>query len=179
MVVFIPSAKNPGNLNIFIMQTFNPKSAIILGMHDAIVSLVGLIAGLCFTFTNPDIIIISCIIASITAALSMAAANYLAVKSTNKNIAVLSAIYTGVSYLATCVLLILPLFVIHNRFVAVFSVFAIAILIIFAFNAIFYNGKRFREHFTEMLKICAFVTVAAFLIAQIANFVFGIQKIDI
>lgn len=156
------------------MSNFNPKSSIILGMHDAIVSLVGLIAGLCFTFTNPDIIIISCIIASITAALSMAAANYLAVKSTNKNIAVVSAIYTGVAYLATCVLLLLPFFVFRNRFVAILSVFAIAILIIFAFNLAFYRGKRFREHFNEMLKICGIVTVAAFLIAEIANLVFGI-----
>ncbi len=104
----------------------------------------------------------------------MAAANYLAVKATNKNIAVVSAIYTGVAYLATCVLLILPFFVFHNRLIAILSVFAIAILIIFAFNLAFYRGKRFREHFNEMLKICGIVTVAAFFIAEIANLIFGI-----
>ena len=73
----------------------NCKGAIILGMHDAIVSLTGLIAGLFFAFTDSNIIIITCIISSITAALSMGAANYLAVKSEDKDTALKSAFYTA------------------------------------------------------------------------------------
>jgi len=174
MTVFIPNAKKQGKLNIFIMQTFNSKSAIILGMHDAIVSLVGLIAGLYFTFTDSNIIVISCIIASVTAALSMAAANYLAVKSTNKNTALKSGAYTGATYLTTCMVLILPFLLFQHRFVALWSVFVLAGLIIFAFNLTFYRGKRFRKHFIEMLVICAIVTVAAFFIGELANKFFGI-----
>ena len=110
---------------------FHPQSAIILGMHDAIVSLLGLIAGLYFAFTDTNIIIISCIIASITAALSMSAANYLAVKTENHDTALWSGFCTGMAYLATAVALILPFIVFQHQTVAIVLVFAIAILIIY------------------------------------------------
>ena len=153
---------------------FNSRSSIILGMHDALVSLLGMIAGFYFAFADTDLIIISCIIASITASLSMAAANYLAVKSVNRKIALKSALYTGISYIITCTLLILPFFVFPNRLVALISVFAIAILVIFLFNRSFYRGKRFYKHFFEMLSICAIISLIAFLIGEAANKIFGI-----
>lgn len=155
-------------------QHFDSKSSIILGMHDALVSLTGLIAGLFFAFTDTNIIIISCIISSITASLSMAAANYLAVKATNKQHALISAVYTGIAYMITCVLLILPFFVFSNRNIALFSVLIIAICIIFGFNRFFYRRQNFIQHFIEMLTICTIVSITAFIIGEIANKVFGI-----
>ena len=155
-------------------QHFDSKSSIILGMHDALVSLTGLIAGLFFAFTDTNIIIISCIISSITASLSMAAANYLAVKTTNKSHALISAIYTGIAYMTTCVLLILPFFIFSNRNMALFSVLVIAICIIFGFNKFFYHGQNFTQHFTEMLTICTMISIVAFIIGEIANKMFGI-----
>ena len=153
---------------------FNSKSSIILGMQDAIVSLLGLIAGLYFAFTDPNVIIISCIISSITAALSMGAANYLAVKATNSKTALKSGLCTGGSYLITCGLLILPFAICGHRKIAILWVFAIAALIICLFNLVFYRGKSFQRHFVEMLTICTIVTIAAFLIGEIATQLFGI-----
>ena len=153
---------------------FNPKSAIILGMHDAIVSLLGLIAGLYFAFTDIKIIIISCVIASITAALSMGAANYLAVRATETGHALKSGIWTGFSYVATCAWLISPFFVCPNRNVAIVAVCLIAVLIIYVFNRTFYSGRSFYRHFAEMLAICITISVIAFLIGEIASRMFGI-----
>lgn len=171
----MPGVKKVKKRKIRTMKNkFDSKSPIILGMQDAIVSLLGLIAGLYFAFTDPNIIIISCIISSITAALSMGAANYQAVKSTDSNAALKSGLYTGAAYLATCGLLILPFFVCGHRTVAILSVFIIAILIICLFNLIFYHGKSFQRHFTEMLTICSIVTIVAFLIGEIAHHLFGI-----
>lgn len=150
------------------------KSAIILGMHDAIVSLTGLIAGLFFAFTDSKIIIISCIISSITASLSMGAANYLAVKSANCEDAIKSAFYTGVAYIITCILLILPFFVIKNRTATLIAVITMAIFIIFLFNRFCYSGAKFYGHFFEMLSICTVVSTVAFFIGEIANKIFGI-----
>jgi len=155
-------------------KDFDSKSSIILGMHDALVSLTGLIAGLFFAFTDTNIIIISCIISSITASLSMAAANYLAVKSNNKNIALKSAFYTGAAYIITCALLILPFFIIRNRINALIAVLIVAILIIFSFNRVFYHGKHFYKHFFEMLCICTIISITAFIIGEFANKIFGI-----
>ena len=159
---------------IFFMKKFDSKSSIILGMHDAIVSLMGLIAGLFFAFTDTNIIIISCIISSITASLSMGAANYLAVKSINRNNALKSALYTFVAYMTTCVLLISPFFIFVDRWATSISVVLMAIFIILAFNLIFYRGRAFRNHFFEMLCICTIVSIVAFFIGEIAAKIFGI-----
>lgn len=162
------------NGKIFCMEKHNYKSAIILGMHDAIVSLTGLIAGLFFAFTDANIIIITCIISSITASLSMGAANYLAVKSENHEKAMRSALYTGFAYIITCVFLLLPFFVIHDRTTTLISVILMAIFIIFLFNKCCYTGTQFYKHFFEMLSICTIVSISAFFIGEIASKIFGI-----
>lgn len=150
-------------------KTFDFKGSIILGMHDAIVSLTGLIAGLYFAFAATNIIVLSCIISSITASLSMGAANYLAVKTINKRYALRAALLTGFSYMATCALLILPFFIFYSRNIAILFVFIITILIIYLFNAIFYIHKKFYKHFFEMLTICMCVSFVAFLIGNLAK----------
>lgn len=155
-------------------KQFETKSAIILGMHDALVSLTGLIAGLCFVFADTNIIVISCIVSSITASLSMGAANYLAVKAANKEHALYAAWYTAGAYMATCVLLILPFFVFYNRILALLSVFIMVILIIYLFNLVFYKKNQFYKHFYEMLAICLSVSVIAFAIGQAAKYFLGI-----
>ena len=162
------------DINVHMENKFDPKSAIVLGMHDAIVSLLGLIAGLYFAFTDTRIIIISCIIASITAALSMSAANYLAVKTENQPAALRSGLCTGFAYLATCAALILPFFVFQHQAIALISAFAIAILIIYLFNMMFYRGHAFYRHFVEMLAICTIVSIIAFFIGESAHYLFGI-----
>ena len=156
------------------VKNFHPQSAIILGMQDAIVSLLGLIAGLYFAFTDTRIIVISCIIASITAALSMSAANYLATRAENQDSALWAGFCTGAAYLATCAALILPFFIFQHQTVAILSVFAIAVLIIYSFNLVFYRHQKFYRHFAEMLTICTIISIVAFLIGESAHYLFGI-----
>lgn len=152
----------------------NCKSAIVLGMHDAIVSLTGLIAGLYFAFTDTNIIIITCIISSITAALSMGAANYLATKTINQENALKLAIHTFAAYMITCAILILPFLVVKDHSGTLIYVVILAILIIFLFNLFCYRGLSFYKHFFEMLAICTIVSITAFFIGEIASQIFGI-----
>jgi VIT1/CCC1 family predicted Fe2+/Mn2+ transporter len=156
------------------VNKFDSKSAIILGMHDALVSLTGLIAGLYFAFNNTHVIVISCILASITAALSMGAANYLAVKTINKKHALISAFYTSGAYMVTCIFLIFPFLVFRNHLTALIATLITAIFIIFFFNRFFYRGKSFYKNFYEMLAICTTVSIVAFFIGEIASQIFGI-----
>jgi len=153
---------------------FDYRGAMILGMHDAIVSLTGLIAGLGLAFSDKDVIILSCIISSITASLSMGAANYLAVKATNREHALCAALYTASAYMLTCVILILPFFVFINRTTALLSVGGLVILIIYLFNFIFFRHNRFYKHFYEMLGICLSVSLIAFFIGFAAKYFLGI-----
>ena len=156
------------------LKDSNCKAAIILGMHDAIASLTGLIAGLSFAFSDANIIIISCIISSITASLSMGAANYLATKAKNNEIALKSAFYTGGAYMLTCIFLILPFFIFKGRTTALTATVLMAIFIIFVFNKCCYRGKKFYRHFFEMLSVCTVVSIVAFFIGEISSQIFGI-----
>lgn len=152
------------------IKKFDCKGSIILGMHDAIVSLTGLIAGLGFALHNTVTIILSCIIASVTAGLSMGAANYLAVKTTNKNYALHAAFYTGFAYIITCILLIFPFFIFSSRIVTLVSVFLMALYIIFFFNFFFYRRQNFYKNFSEMLIICTLVSIISFFIGFIGKY---------
>jgi VIT1/CCC1 family predicted Fe2+/Mn2+ transporter len=155
-------------------MTNRQRASIILGMHDAIVSLTGLIAGLYFASVETNIIIITCIISSISASLSMGAANYLATRATSRRGALGAATTTFFAYMITCILLISPFFVTTNRTTDLLSVFVMAVSIILGFNLAFYRNKHFWNHFLEMLGICTLVSAAAFLIGESANRLFGI-----
>ena len=155
---------------------FNSAGAIVLGMHDALVSLTGLIAGLAVAMADRYVIILTAVIASVTASLSMGASNYLAVRTDGGRRAFISALYTGVAYMATCAVLIVPFFVFENRAVEIVLMFAIAVAEIFGFN--YYlgrvNHRPYMRKFLEMLGVCAGVSVIAFLIGLGANKYLGI-----
>lgn len=150
---------------------------MVLGMHDALVSLTGLIAGLAFTLADKYTIIMSAIIASAAASLSMGASNYLAARARGdvRRCAVMSGITTSCAYVTTCVLLILPFFCAIGITSAVIATFIIAFAIIFLFNLYVARktGRSFWGCFLEMLGICVGVSVAAFLIGEVAKYLIG------
>ena len=150
--------------------------AIVLGMHDALVSQTGIIAGLAFSLANRYLIILTGIISAVAAGLSMAASNYLAHRTDDSDSAVMAGAITGLTYLGTSFLLILPFFMTNNVRAAMASAFIIAIIIIFGCNwgICRVNGHRFWRHTIEMLIICIAVSVIAFIIGQWAQYFLGI-----
>lgn len=155
---------------------FKCTGAMVLGMHDALVSLTGTIAGLAFALTERKIIILTAVIAAVVASLSMSASSYLAERANESNNAKSSAIYTGFAYLITSALLILPFVVLKKTSNALIFMFIIAIAIIFGFNTCIgiTNKKPFVKKFLEMLFICSGVSIIAFIIGQIAKIFLGL-----
>ena len=155
---------------------FSPASYIVLGMHDALVSLTGLIAGLTFAGLNRKLIILSAIIASVSAGLSMSASCYLAEKTANNPYAFRAGIFTGCAYLGTCIGLLIPFFIIDDTKVAMNMSFCIVVAMIFGCNYCIHRatGRAFLRHAIEMLLICSAVSFVSFFIADFANRVFGI-----
>lgn len=151
-------------------------AAIVLGMHDALVSQTGIIAGLAFSLANRYLIILTGIISAVAAGLSMAASNYLAHRTNDNEYAVMAGAITGLTYLGTSFLLILPFFMTANVRAAMASAFIIAIIIIFLCNwgICRVNGHKFWQHTIEMLIICATVSVIAFIIGEWARYFLGI-----
>lgn len=82
--------------------------SMVLGMNDAMVEMTGTLAGLTLAMQNTRLIALSGLITGIAATLSMASSEYLSSKSESRPDAFKSATYTGIAYLVTVALLILP-----------------------------------------------------------------------
>ena len=82
--------------------------SMVLGLSDALVEISGTLAGLSFALQNNKLVALSGIITGISATLSMASSEYLSAKADGDKNALKSCMYTGIMYLITVTLLILP-----------------------------------------------------------------------
>lgn len=151
--------------------------SMVLGVNDALVELTGALAGLTFAFQNTKLIAVTGLITGIAASLSMAGSEYLSTiaEEHDKN-PVKAAVYTGIMYVVTVLLLILPYYLIPNVFAALSLTLAIAVGIIFLFT--FYisiaQDKPFRKRFLEMVSISFGVSAITFVIGLAIRHFFGI-----
>lgn len=152
--------------------------AMVLGLNDALVELTGAIAGVTFALADNRLIALTGIVTGISATLSMAASNYLAVRADGSEDALKSSLYTGVAYLVTVVFLVLPFLVypIHMYLEAFISMIVIVLLIILVFNYYISVTKeeKFTSRFVEMAAISLSVAVLSFVIGILAKNMLGI-----
>ena len=153
--------------------------SMVLGLNDALVELTGAIAGVTFALANTRLVALTGIITGISATLSMAASNYLAERANGNANAIKSSLYTGIAYLITVALLVLPylLFPIHMYVAAFVAMIIIVILIIIFFNYYISVAKDepFLRRFGEMAAISLSVAVIAFVIGLLAKNLLGID----
>ena len=141
--------------------------SIVLGLNDALVELTGALAGLTFALGNARLVAVAGTITGIAAALSMAASEFLSTKSEgNGKDPVKASIYTGIAYILTVTLLVLPYLLLENLLVSLVWMLVNAVVIIYAFT--FYisvaKGFDFRKRFLEMVSISLGVAGLSFLI---------------
>lgn len=154
-------------LNILDEESLRYVGSMILGVNDALVQLTGVLAGFTFALQNTKLISLTGLITGIAAALSMAGSEYLSVKAERENKRPFkAALYTGIMYLVTAVLLILPYFLLSNLFLALGLTLSIAILIIlfFTFYISVVQDLPFKRRFFEMAGISFGVSALTFLI---------------
>ncbi len=150
--------------------------SIVLGLNDALVELLGALAGLTFALQNSRIIAMVGLVTGIAASLSMAASEYLVTKSepTTKH-PIKSAAYTGITYIFTVLILILPYFIFSNFYLALAFAITNAIIIIFVFN--FYisiiRELNFKKIFFEMVLVSLGVATLSFAIGYLARIFLG------
>ena len=155
--------------------------AMVLGLNDALVELTGAIAGVTFALANTRLVALTGIITGVSATFSMAASNYLAERADNNPKALKSSVYTGMAYLVTVALLVLPylLFPLH-MYVAAFTVMiATVILIIMFFNYYISVAKEepFLKNFATMAIISLSVAVISYIIGVLAKNLLGIDSL--
>jgi len=152
--------------------------SIVLGLNDALIELTGALAGLTFAIQNTQIIALAGLITGIAASFSMAASNYLSEKAEGENKNYLkSALYTGIAYIITVILLVIPYLLISNPFIALPITVGVAILIIFFFNYYISVAKdlSFKHRFLEMVILNLAVTAITFGIGILVREGLGIE----
>lgn len=152
--------------------------SIVLGLNDALVELTGALAGLTLALQNTRLIALTGSITGIAAALSMGASEYLSTRSeeTTKN-PVRASIYTGVAYIVTVLVLILPYLVLDNFYVCLACTLIAAVLIIGFFNYYIAVAKDepFKERFLEMAGLSLGVAAFSFFVGFILRTFFSVD----
>ena len=160
-------------------ERLNYVGAMVLGLNDALVELTGTIAGLTFVLVHTKLIGMAGIITGIAATLSMAASNYLAERANKNPHALKASIYTGIAYIITVILLVLPyLFFPDNMYLpALLSMILVVVCVIFCFN--YYisivRSEAFWPRFLEMATISLSVALISFLIGLLAKLCFNLD----
>jgi vacuolar iron transporter family protein len=152
--------------------------SVVLGLNDALVELTGALAGLTLALQNEKLIALSGLITGIAASLSMAASEYLSTRSekTDKH-PVRAAIYTGIAYISTVTLLVLPYLLFKNYYLDLAIALTTAVIIIAVFN--YYisvaKGESFKERFLEMAGLSLSVATFSFIIGYFIRIWLGIE----
>lgn len=151
--------------------------SVVLGLNDALVELTGALAGLTFALQNTRLTALAGLITGIAASFSMAASEYLSTKSEGGENAGKSALYTGVAYIVTVILLVMPYLLVASYLVSLLITIAIAILIIFVFNYYISIAKdySFRKRFFEMAGLSLGVAIVSFGIGYVIRVVLGVE----
>lgn len=152
--------------------------SIVLGLNDALVEILGTLAGLTFALQNNKLVALAGIITGIAGALSMSSSEYLSNKSEGKEEgAVKSAVYTGIAYIFAVVFLVAPYFIFASPFVslavAVFD--SVFVVFLFTFYTSVANEQPFRKRFIEMVTLSTLVGIISFGLGYLARIIFGIE----
>lgn len=152
--------------------------SIVLGLNDALVELTGALAGLTLALQNTKIIAVIGLITGIAASMSMAASEYLSSKEQReeRKKATKSALYTGIAYIVTVSLLILPYLILKNIYVALAIMLTVSILIIAGYTFYISTAKnlKFWHRFLEMALISLTVAVISFGVGWLLRLLFNI-----
>lgn len=177
-------------IDAFKEEKLNYVGSMVLGLNDALVELTGTLAGLTFGLADSKIVAFSGLIVGIAASLSMASSEYLSTKQEDKHAkAFKSALYTGIAYIITVILMILPYLLMPNTVFNIFGLevasiyvslgitIGIVILIILVFNFYISVAKRtnFKRRFLEMVTISLGVAILSFLVGYLVKILFKIE----
>jgi len=164
------------NINSIHEEALQYTGSVMLGLSDALVELTGALAGFTFALQDSQLVAITGLITGIAASLSMGSSEYLVKKEEEAKKPMKAALITGISYIATVFLLILPYLLLKNVYLSLTWSLADAILIILLFT--YYNsiakGYSFRRRFLSVAGLSLSVAAISFGIGLLVRTIFGI-----
>lgn len=155
--------------------------SIVLGLNDALVELTGALAGLTLALRDSQVIAMAGFVTGVAASMSMAASEYLSSREEaehhgTKN-PLKSSAYTGMTYLATVLVLIAPYFLLGHVFSALAVMVGFSLLIILSYNYYIATAKNIKlwPRFFTMAALSLSVACISFLVGLLARKVFGVD----
>lgn len=153
--------------------------AIVLGMNDALVELTGTLSGIAFAFDKTLVVGLTGLIMGIAASLSMAGSAYFEAKENpSEDInPLIYSLYTGVSYILTTTILVVPFFIFETMVYSLIMMFISAFLAIISYNFYISVAKdlSFSRRVIQMSAITFGVALISFAIGYVVKFYFGIE----
>jgi VIT1/CCC1 family predicted Fe2+/Mn2+ transporter len=152
-------------------------SFIVLGLADALVEIAGIHAGSLGIYNSTELAGLAGIIAGAAASIAMASAAFAQAKAGFKGSATLSAIYTGISYFFTAVILATPYFLTRIMVDALSTslLFAVVLITFISFYGSVISGSKFKKDFLEITSIMFGATVALYLMGTLIRYLVGIS----
>ena len=152
--------------------------SIVLGLNDALVEILGTLAGLTFALQNTKLVALAGIITGIAGALSMSSSEYLSNRAEGKHdMAIKSSVFTGIAYIIAVVFLVAPFLIFSSVFIGLLAALFDSILIVFLFT--YYisvaNDQPFRKRFLEMVILSTVVGIISFGLGYVVRIFFGIE----
>jgi len=156
-------------------------SFIVLGLADALVEIAGIHAGSLGIYNKTELAGLAGIIAGAAASIAMASAAYAQAKTGFKGSAARSAVYTGISYFFTALILATPYFLTDDMIYALTAslIFAVVLTAFISFYGAVISGGRFKKDFIEITSIILGATVALYLLGIAIGYFTGITKLGI
>jgi vacuolar iron transporter family protein len=155
--------------------------SVVLGLNDALVELTGVLAGLTLAINNSKVVALAGLITGVAAALSMAASAYLSSQEEADQNAekspLKSAVYTGVAYLLTVLLLVTPYFLGIGIYASLGITLTLALLIIAGYTFYITVAKNlpFWRRFLGMVVISLVVAALSFAFGWILKTWLGVS----
>ena len=159
-------------------EKLNYIGSMVLGLNDALVELTGALAGFTLALGSNATVGLAGFITGISATLSMAASEYLSKKADpGEKHPFKAAVYTGIAYMITVALLLLPYVIFQSPYLALAGCLfnAACVICLFTFFVSVVRREAFRPQFLEMLSISFGVAAISFFIGWAAKTWMGIE----
>lgn len=151
-------------------------SFVVLGLADALVEISGIHAGSLGIYNSTELAGVAGVVAGAAASLAMASAAFAQAKQGFSGSARLSAVYTGVSYFITAVVLASPYFLTRIMLTALASSLTLAVFILglTTFYSSIISEKPFTKDFAEILSILFGATAVLYVLGYVIRMTLGI-----
>ncbi len=152
--------------------------SIVLGLSDALVEMIGVLAGLTLALQNIKIVAVAGLITGIAATLSMAGSEYLSTKEEQSGRSPFkAALYTGLAYTLAVIFMIAPYFIFTRPLICLATavIVAMVIVVVFTFYISIAKNLSFKKRFIEMAAISLGVGFLNFFIGLLVRQFLNIQ----